>query len=243
MYGHSQLCSAKVSCPHESIYEDDETATHICLDCAVVVVEQTLSPYSVSPRSHHVTSVDCPASNMIKDLLHKWQHVEGKMCDIIYDRYLKEKDKIADQKKHTRLLCYITYNELSKAGYGCLPKDVAELFGMSTSELFHFQDIVNDTSSPQISAIASEYGSLLDLSFKDKERISFICNTLKDVYNTNLKTLSILVTWYYCNLKYPGKYNLKRVCGTCNINYDNIQKVIKKPGWKRLEMEVQQALV
>lgn len=243
MYNNCGLYSHGVHCAHITVLEDDASGTVVCTQCGLVLIDQICTQAFSPPISRlQEESREDPWITIIKDALHKWPQVEGKMCDIIYEQYLKEKKKLKDKKKQIRLLACITYNELIKGGYGCLPNDIAQLFGLKISDMNYFQNLMTGKVSPNIIPISNRYCSLLNLSFKDKTKIATICDNLKEDYNTNLKTLCILVMWYYCAQKYPNQYSLQYIAYTCECNYQHLKKIIKKPGWKRLEEEVGQIL-
>jgi len=245
MYSDDGIYPNGARCSHITVLEDDASGTVVCTECGLVLIEQIYSQTLFHSLPLHKKTKDDEDFwvRTIKDLLHKWPQVEGKMCDIIYQRYQDERKKLLDKKKHIRLLACITYNELTKAGYGCLPNDVAQLFGLKTSDVCYFQHLLTSKVSPEIIPISNRYCSLLNLPFKDKELIGTICDTLKEEYNTNLKTLCILIMWYYCVHKYPNLYSLQYIANTCESNYQHLKKVIKKPGWSRLEDEVARILI
>ena len=253
MHRNTGFYPAGINCSHDTILEDESSGTIVCTECGLVLEDNfVLIPHGHSPSFHKQqiadTSFFSPSTSsssslsLIKDLLHKWPQVEEKMIDIIWQHYVNVEEKIKDKKRRVRLLASITYHELSQAGYSCLPEDVAQLFGLTTSDVFHFQSEIINKTLPQIVPISSRYCALLDLPFKDKENIGFICNILKDHYNTNLKTLCLLVIYHYCNQKYPRRYNLRDIARTCHSNVENLTKVIKRSCWLRLEKEIKRVL-
>lgn len=240
MYNSSGLYPNRIHCTHSTVLEDDVSGTVVCTQCGLVLIDQTYS------QAFSLPLFDKANRDLwyvkIKDVLSAWPHVEERMYDIIYHRYLKEKKNRSNIQNPIKLLACITYNELIKDDYGCLPNDVAQLFGIKTSDICSFPNLSTDKASPNIVPISNRYCSLLNLSFEDKNIIASICDTLKDDYNTNLKTLCILVIWYYCIRQYPKTYSLAYIANTCQCNYLHLKRVIKKRNWARLEEVVREKI-
>lgn len=208
-------------------------------------IHSARSSFSPPPLSRSkARPEDEPSLTEIKDLLCIWPHINEGIANVIYARFEKEKEKIKDRKKKIRLLAYITYLELNDAGYSFLPIEIAQLFQLKTSDVFRFQSILTDSSSTcsQIISLSNKYCSLLELSFSDKTKIGQICEALKNRCNANLKSLCMLVIWYYCSKKCSADLQqqptLRNIAKKCHCNYDNLRRLIKKPFWITIEKEI-----
>lgn len=261
MYANNGLYSPSIDCAHDSLLDDDVSATVVCTQCALVL-QENYSPFFFCsplppppsppvpppppPQASSSNIREAPSAIFLKDLLRTWPHIDEGISDAIYSRYLIEREKIKERKKQIRLLAYLAYQELNTSGYSFLPVEIAQLFGLKTSDMFRFQSLLTNatsTTSPSISSMSDRYCSTMELAYKDKRNVGQICEALKLRCNTNPISLCVLVIWYYCSKHISLKHHsLQVIAKKCNCNYDNLKKLIKKPFWQALERDIDKML-
>lgn len=211
MYAGCSLYNPRNGCTHESVSEDIHDGTVVCVNCALVLEENLPLSFPYTHTEHHIgdSFTSSKQIHVVKDIrkdhadffeiiLGKW-NVNGKDQSEILRKYEKMKTNINSHKKDNyKMFAYCVYSVLSKTGYGITPDEVARTFNVKKKNMFQYQTLIDDSEYTTIRPISDKLCARLDLPFKDKKKIGEICEQYAMTSNQNLKTVCILVIYYYC---------------------------------------------